>query len=67
LKAVDLIIEVAVIPCTLMLQTSFILEMFYMEMEIQHWCMFLGNKMCVHILWLRKDHIQRALLELPSI
>jgi len=31
-------------------------------MEIQHWCMFLGNKICVQILWLRKDHMQGVLL-----
>jgi hypothetical protein len=29
---------------------------------IQHWCMFLGNKICVRILRLRKDHMQGALL-----
>jgi len=33
-----------------------------MKMEIQHWCMFLGNKTCVQILWLRKDRMQGALL-----
>jgi hypothetical protein len=38
------------------------LQMVYMEMEIQHWCMFIGNKICVQILWLRKDHMQGALL-----
>jgi hypothetical protein len=39
-----------------------VLEMFYMEMVIQYWCMFLGNKICVQILWLRKDHMQGVLL-----
>jgi len=53
---------VAIISCTLMLLTSFVLEMIYVEMEIQHWCMFLGNKICVQILWLRKNHMQGVLL-----
>jgi len=53
---------VVIIPCTFMLPTFFILEMLYIGMEIQHWCMYLGNIICVAILWLRKDHIQGARL-----
>jgi len=33
-----------------------------MEMEIQHWCMFLENKICVQILLLKNDHMQGVLL-----
>jgi len=61
-KQLTWLLMVVIIPCTLMLPTSFILEMLYMKMVIQHWCMFLGNKICVQILWLRKDHMQGALL-----
>jgi len=43
-KQLTLLLLVVIIPCTLMLLSSFILEMFYMEMEIEHWCMFLGTK-----------------------
>jgi hypothetical protein len=50
LEAVYLIIDGRDLPCTLMLLSSFILEMVCMEMEIQHWCMFIGSKICVQIL-----------------
>jgi len=61
-KQLPWLLLVVIIPCTLMLLTSFILEMIYMEMEIQHWCMFLENKICVQILLLKNDHMQGVLL-----
>jgi len=44
LEAVDLIIVGRDHMLHIRLLTSFTLEMFYMEMEIQHWCIFLEKK-----------------------
>jgi hypothetical protein len=48
---------VVIIPYTLMLLSSFILEMLYMEMLIQHWCMFLGEQnMCADFMAKEGSH-----------